>query len=587
MNYTRKAVPMGRSGQGTEASRNRNSVLFSFALRCRALWLGMVVAALMTVAGYSAHGQTATLIVHSNAWLGGLGVDIFNNAGVCCCGWGSSYTICPSSGQSVYTGCEWQCVEMPQRLYTVRGWHCGAWAVSSAYQLFNNPDVGTSYNNGSGYVPVSGDLLVWKSTLPNSGHAGHVAVVDYVDSYNVYICEQNSVATGRDIMSRSGVNGSSLSRSGWPDRYFYGVVHNTNNPFGNLAPPIPLWTWASQPINTNADGRLDLWGVGTDGSVYHNVQSTPNGGWNGWVTTGLSGVQSGVTVARNADGRLEAFARGSNNSIWHTYQSTPNGSWSAWADLVSPGMQGTPVVAVDIDGRLELCARGTNNIVYDNFQTTAGGSWYGWISLSGAITSDLAAAREQDGRAELYANGTGGAVYYNHQASPSGSWSGWVSLGAPAGGSQRVPVAAQNADGRLEVYTVDTNHVVWHNYETTANGAWNGWASLGGSISSRITAGHNLDGRIELYGVGTDGNVYHNYQSAPNGGWNGWVSLGAGAAIKAGDAVAVGNNADGRLDISIGSTTNAVWNNYEYPSANSTSWNGWGTLGGSISYLFK
>jgi len=537
---------------------------------------------------YAAHAQIGgSVIVASNAWMGGLGVDIHWNSNVCCCGWGSSYTICPSSGQSVYTGCEWQCVELPQRLYTTRGWHCGAWSVSSAYQLFNNASVGTSYNNGSGYVPVSGDLAVWKASLPGSGRAGHVAVVDYVDAYNVYICEENWSSTGRAILTRSGVNGSQLSRSGVADRDFYGVVHNTNDTLGNLAPPIPLWEWSSQPINTNADGRLDLWGVGTDGSVYHNVQSAPNGAWNGWVGTGLAGIQSGVTVGRNADGRLEAFARGPNNSIWHIYQTTANGAWSAWSDLASPAMQGTPVVGVDADGRLEVYARGTNNVVYDNFQTTAGGSWYGWISLAGAATSDLAVSREQDGRVELYANQSDGNVYYNHQTSPNGSWGSWVSLGAPAGGSKQTPVAAQNADGRLEVYTVDSSHVVWHNYETSANGAWNGWVSLGGAIGSRITAGHNLDGRIEIYGVGTDGNVYHNYQS-PNAGspFNGWVSLGVGAAVRAGDAVATGSNLDGRLDISVSSTSNPVWNNYQ-STAGSSTWNGWGSLGGSISYLFK
>jgi hypothetical protein len=164
-----------------------------------------------------------------------------------------------------------------------------------------------------------------------------------------------------------------------------------------------------------------------------------------------------------------------------------------------------------------------------------------------------------------------------------------VSLGGPAGGSQRAPAVAQNADGRLELYTVDVNHVVWRNYETNANAGWSGWASLSGSITSRITTGHNLDGRIEIFGVGTDGNVYHNYQSPnPGSAFAGWVSMGVGGgAVKAGDAIAVGNDADGRLDISAVSSANAVWNNYQYPGANSSSWNGWGSLGGSIGSLIK
>src|SRR5881227_690424 len=59
------------------------------------------------------------VVVAGSSWMGGKGVDVRNNADALNC-WGSSYTVCPTSGQSVYTGCEWQCVELTQRLYTTR-----------------------------------------------------------------------------------------------------------------------------------------------------------------------------------------------------------------------------------------------------------------------------------------------------------------------------------------------------------------------------------------------------------------------------------------------------------------------------------
>src|SRR5437016_3417390 len=92
----------------------------------------LIVIALAT-SSYSAHAQAGgSVIVAANAWLGGNGVDVHWNAGDCCCGWGNSYTICPSTGASVYTGCEWQCVELAQRLYTTRNWRCGNFSVNYA-----------------------------------------------------------------------------------------------------------------------------------------------------------------------------------------------------------------------------------------------------------------------------------------------------------------------------------------------------------------------------------------------------------------------------------------------------------------------
>ena len=43
------------------------------------------------------------------------------------------------------------------------------------------------------------------------------------------------------------------------------------------------------------------------------------------------------------------------------------------------------------------------------------------------------------------------------------------------------------------------------------------WSSLGGVLTSNITAGRNADGRLEVFVRGTDNALWHQWQTAPNG----------------------------------------------------------------------
>ncbi|GAC1320734.1 MAG: hypothetical protein NVSMB2_16880 [Chloroflexota bacterium] len=92
-------------------------------------------------------------------------------------------------------------------------------------------------------------------------------------------------------------------------------------------------------VGRNLDGRLEVFAVGTDGSIWHAWQTAPNGGWSGWTNSG--GPASGFTsdspaVAANADGRLEVFAVGSDRDRYHVGQTAPNGGWSHWLTFGRP-----------------------------------------------------------------------------------------------------------------------------------------------------------------------------------------------------------------------------------------------------------
>jgi len=104
--------------------------------------------------------------------------------------------------------------------------------------------------------------------------------------------------------------------------------------------------------------------------------------------------------------------------------------------------------------------------------------------------------------------------------------------------------------------------------------AWSGWASEGGVITSDIVAGRNADGRLEVFVRGTDNALWHKYQVTPNGAWSDWTWEGGVLTSN----VAVGQDADGRLEVFACGTDNALWRKYQV-SPNG-GWSDWDWLGG-------
>jgi hypothetical protein len=85
-------------------------------------------------------------------------------------------------------------------------------------------------------------------------------------------------------------------------------------------------------VAANADGRLELFGGASldGGTCTHQWQVAPNNGWiPGGVWTLGGQLTSSPIVARNADGRLEVFARGTDGTVQHIWQDAP--AYGAWA----------------------------------------------------------------------------------------------------------------------------------------------------------------------------------------------------------------------------------------------------------------
>ncbi len=207
-----------------------------------------------------------TILVDGSQWFGGQGVPVYKNT-YAYPGPTSYYPYNDTNGIKV--GVKWQCVELPQRLYTAKGWYSGGFGQAYAYLIYSwaksQPNLfSVTDNNGSGYVPVPGDMIIHDHYLPGSEDAGHVCVVNYVDNNNVYVVEQNASATGQATYSRSGTNGSILARSGFA--YILGVVHCLNNNSTNGGSDTDIWV----------DGFKSSGGNGSQGSPYNTVVDAVN-----------------------------------------------------------------------------------------------------------------------------------------------------------------------------------------------------------------------------------------------------------------------------------------------------------------------
>ncbi len=307
---------------------------------------------------------------------------------------------------------------------------------------------------------------------------------------------------------------------------------------------------------------IQVFTIGDDKALWTIKQSSPNNGWDDWVS--LGGEIDMLAAAKNKDGRLEVFARGPDKALWHIWQTAPGGGWSDWAS--SGGVIDMIAASENADGRIEIFARGTDKALWHIWQKAPNDGWSGWASLGGIIDM-LAVEKNKDGRIEVFARGTDKALWHIWQTAPNNGWSSWGRLG----GIIDMLAIGKNKDGRMEVFVRGADKALWHIWQTAPNNGWSGWASLGG-IMDMLAVEKNKDGRIEVFVRGTDKALWHIWQTAPNNGWSGWASLNGKM-----DMIAAGNNADGRIEIFVRGTDNALWHIWQTVPNNG--WDGWYSLG--------
>jgi hypothetical protein len=330
------------------------------------------------------------------------------------------------------------------------------------------------------------------------------------------------------------------------------------------------------PIIANSDGRLEMFGIGSNNDVWHNYQGSPNSGWNGWIDMANGNSIAGPAVGKDKDGRLELFAATGSGKVWHNFQTVGGGgAWFGWGSQGGPSVTNM-VPLSNADGRLEVFGIGNNGDVWHEWQTAANGSWTtSWSDMTGVQVKGLVGTANDDGRLELFAVAANGNVWHNWQTSPGQVFNGWANMGGVV--NPKIAIA-KNSDGRLEVFGIGTDGAIWHNWQTSPGQVFNGWVSLGGSsgIQPGFVVGINPDGRLEIFGAHSDTSVWHVWQDQPGTSWHSWSNLGGSMD----PGLMVGNNANGELQVfGIGTGTHDVWSIYQ--SSPGGSWGNWFDLGGN------
>jgi hypothetical protein len=339
----------------------------------------------------------------------------------------------------------------------------------------------------------------------------------------------------------------------------------------------PTVTIKSSPaVGQNADGRLEVFTTGSDGTLWHIWQNVPNGTWHNWDTLNKPPTANALTmpgVGKNADGRLEVFTIGTDGALWHIWQTTPNGAWGNWFSSGQPSTsqlnaQFPPFIAHDADGRLEAFTIGADGALWHIYQVAVNGTWRNWTPRGkppGVNTVNAPfVGQNADGRLEVFSIGSDGALWHVWQTTPNGTWGNWFSSGQPSASIRNTSLAvSQNHDGRLEAFTIGSDGALWHIWQTTPNGAWSNWTSLGlpnsMSITSPPTIEINKDGRLEVLVCAHDGALWHIWQTAPGSVWGNWDSLGTPPSITLNSSPFVSKNDDGRLEAFVNGSDGALW----------------------------
>jgi hypothetical protein len=329
-------------------------------------------------------------------------------------------------------------------------------------------------------------------------------------------------------------------------------------------------------VAPDAAGRLELVARGSDGAVWHIWQTAINNGWSNWFSHGSpQGVRldGSPILGRSLDGRLQVFLISTDGSLWSIVQTAPSGTWSNWTSLGKPAsttLTDSSVVASNADGRLEVFAQGADQALWHIWQTTPNGGWSNWTSQgkpSGGIQGSLCLASSQDGRLELFAIGNDGALWHIWQTAVNNGWSSWFSHGNPGqtfAGSTIPPVTAAQADGRLHLFVPTLGGPMWRISQTAVNNGWSDWISHGSPgllFSDAPAIASNADGRLELF-VPAQVGVWHIWQTTPNGDWSDWYNQVPDTPDGPGfvdGSVALAPNADGRLEMAMLGFDKAIW----------------------------
>ena len=215
----------------------------------------------------------------------------------------------------------------------------------------------------------------------------------------------------------------------------------------------------SEPTAATYQYRTTYAGTATYLSATSNMVNvtvkTGAGEWGAWES--LSGQFTASPAAVSwADGRIDVFGRGSDNALWH--RSYNNSAWSSWTSLSGQLAATTgPSVSSQAAGKLDVFVIGSDNALWQ--RSYENGTWSDWKSLSGQLTASPGAVSWGDGRIDVFGRGSDNALW--QRSYQNGAWSSWTSLSGQLAATTGAAVSSQR-EAQLDVFVIGSDSALWH-----------------------------------------------------------------------------------------------------------------------------
>lgn len=278
-------------------------------------------------------------------------------------------------------------------------------------------------------------------------------------------------------------DGSGVVQHSW--QYLPNSVWSGPSPLGSLG------SVASVEVARDNAGRLYAFARRNDSTVWSIRQGAS--GWGSWTQMG-SGISVLFDAATNADGRLELFGLDANGAVVNQWQ-FHSGVWSAWNRLGGPAVYAA-ATGLNPDGRMELFGVDRSGTLVHSWQMPQGG-WSGWAAFAGVYVGEPSVVTRSDGLLEVFVRGADAGLYDLHQnAALPGGWTPAANIGLKQ--LSTVPAGTRNRDGRLEVFAGLVGAGVGNVWQYSANGAWSSWATFTGGSPAALTPSANADGTLVL-----------------------------------------------------------------------------------------
>jgi hypothetical protein len=234
------------------------------------------------------------------------------------------------------------------------------------------------------------------------------------------------------------------------------------------------------------DGRFEVFTIGMDDAVWHNVQQKT--GWSGWKS--LGGGAKRIAVAKTKAGRVGIFIIGIDDAVWQSSRMGPNGKFTAWQSL--GGIAKQLAVAEADGGTFRVFTIGSDDAIWHS-----GSRKPDWQTLGG-IGSAIAVTRRSGGKLEVCHVGTDAGIYCARQNAPAPSFPDWEGLG---GNGTRCAINNDSSRwGTLVTLAADGRSLDFATAvrgKPAAGSGWNEWRSDPGPFP-RVAREVNFKGKAHV-----------------------------------------------------------------------------------------